>query len=118
MVNVRGGRGRPGCLLVLLVLAAAVYFGTPVGEVYWRYYRFSDAVRREAQYGTTRTNEEIKGRLVAFADSLGLPDEASRRLEVRRSANRLVIETEWTDSINVPFYKREVRFNPSAENNF
>jgi hypothetical protein len=118
MVRVRGGRGKLGCLLPLLVLAAAIYFGTPVGEVYWRYYRFNDAVQREAQYGTTRTNEEIKGRLVAFADSLGLPDEASRRLDVRRSANRLVIETAWTDSINVPFYKREVRFTPSAELRF
>ena len=118
MVMTRGGRGKLGCLMSLLVFAAVVYFAADVGEVYWRYYRFNDAVQREAQYGTTRTNDEIKGRLIAFADSLGLPDEAARKLDVRRSANRLVIETEYTDSIKVSFYKRVVHFTPSADIRF
>ncbi len=118
MVTARGGRGKMGCLFSLLVFAAVVYFGADVGEVYWRYYRFNDAVQREAQYGTARTNDEIKARLVAFADSLGLPDEATRRLAVQRSANRLVIETAYSDSIIVSFYRREVRFTPSAEIRF
>jgi hypothetical protein len=100
------------------VLAAAIYFGADVGEIYWRYYRFNDAVKQEAQYGTTRTDDEIRHRLIALADSLGMPDEVSRRLQVRRSANRLVIETAYTEHIDVPFYKRDVRFTPNAENRF
>ena len=118
MVIPRGGRGKLGCLIVLLLLAGVVYFGADVGEIYWRYYRFRDAVAQEAQYGTTRNDDEIKRRLVALVDSLGLPEEASRRLEVRRSANRLVIETEYTEHIDVPFYTRDVRFAPSAEIRF
>ena len=118
MVMNRGGRGKLGCLMSLLVFAAVIYFAADVGEVYWRYYRFNDAVQREAQYGSARTNDEIRGRLIAYADSLGLPDEASRRLDVRRSANRLVIETEYHDSIKVSFYKRTVRFTPSADHRF
>jgi len=118
MVRARGGRGKLGCLLVLLVLASVVYFGADVGEIYWRYYRFNDAVKLEAQYGTTRTDDEIKRRLIALADSLGLPDDASRRLQVHRSANRLVIATEYTEHIDVPFYRRDVRFTPNAENRF
>ncbi|MEW5917584.1 MAG: hypothetical protein AB1762_14360 [Gemmatimonadota bacterium] len=118
MVTARGGRGKLGCLLLLLVLASAIYFGADVGEVYWRYYRFNDAVRQEAQYAATRTDEEIKLRLIALADSLGLPDEASRRLDVRRSANRLVIQTSYIEHIDVPLYKRDVRFTPNAELHF
>lgn len=118
MVTPRAARGKLGCLLVLLVLAAVVYFGVDVGEVYWRYYQFRDAVEQEAQYGTTRSDDEIKLRLIALADSLGLPDEAGRRLQVRRSANRLVIETEYTEHIDVPLYKRDVKFTPSAEKAF
>jgi hypothetical protein len=95
-----------------------MYFGADVGEIYWRYYRFDDAVKQEAQYGQTRSDDEIRRRLVALADSLGLPEEASRRLEVHRSANRLVIETAYTEHIDVPFYKRDVRFTPNAENRF
>ncbi|MGQ0640725.1 MAG: hypothetical protein ACT4P6_08135 [Gemmatimonadaceae bacterium] len=105
-------------MLILLVLAAVVYFGADVGEIYWRYYRFNDAVKLEAQYGTTRSDDDIKRRLVALADSLGLPEEASRRLQVHRSANRLVIETAYTEHIDVPLYKRDVRFTPTAENRF
>jgi hypothetical protein len=105
-------------LLLLLVLASVIYFGADVGEIYWRYYRFNDAVRQEAQYGAARTDDEIKLRLVSLADSLGLPDEASRRLDVRRSANRLVIQTAYTEHIDVPLYKRDVRFTPNAELRF
>jgi hypothetical protein len=118
MVTSRGGRGKLGCLLGLLLLVGVIYFGVDVGEVYWRYYRFDDAVKQEAQYGATRTDDEIRRRLIALVDSLGLPDEAGRRLEVRRSANRLFIQTSYTDSINVPLYKREVRFTPSADVRF
>lgn len=118
MVTPRAGRGKLGCLVLILVLAAIIYVGKDVGEVYWRFYQFRDAVEQEAQYGTTRTDDEIKRRLVALVDSLGLPDEASRRLQVRRSANRLVIETEYTEHIDVPLYKRDVKFAPSAELRF
>jgi hypothetical protein len=118
MVTARGGRGKLGCLLLLLVLASVIYFGADVGEVYWRYYRFNDAVQQEAQYGTSRTDDEIRLRLVALIDSLGLPEEASKRLEVRRSANRLVIQTAYTEHIDVPLYKRDLRFTPNAELRF
>jgi hypothetical protein len=105
-------------LLLLLVIAGVVYFGADVGEIYWRYYRFNDAVQQEAQYATARTDDEIKRRLIALVDSLGLPDEASRRLDVRRSANRLTIQTRYTEHIDVPLYKRDVVFTPNAELRF
>ena len=118
MVNGRGGRGKLGCLLVLLVLAAIVYFGADVGEVYFRYYRFNDAVSQEANYGQSRSDDEIKRRLMALADSLGLPEEAGRRLQVHRSANRLVVQTSYTEHIDVPLYKRDVIFTPRGERRF
>ena len=118
MVTPRAGRGKLGCLVLILLLAAIIYVGSDIGEVYWRYYQFRDAVEQEAQYGQARSDDDIKRRLVALVDSLGLPEEASRRLQVRRSANRLVIETEYTEHIDVPLYKRDVKFAPSAELRF
>ena len=38
----RRGASSIGCLFSLLVLAAVVYFGVNVGEVYWRYYQYRD----------------------------------------------------------------------------
>ena len=118
MVTRRPGRGKIGCLLVLAVLGAAFYFGSDVAEMYFRFYRFRDAVEQETQYGTTRTDDEIKRHLAAVVDSLGIPEEATRRLEIRRSANRLVIETAYTEHVDIPFYKRDIRFAPSAESRF
>lgn len=118
MVRDRGGRGRLGCLFVLLVLVAIVYFGADVGEIYFRYYRFNDAVQQEAQYGTTRSDDDIKRRLMALADSLGLPEDASRRLRVVRSGNRLTIQTSYVEHIDVPFYTRDVQFTPRADKSF
>jgi hypothetical protein len=112
------GRGKLGCLLTLLLFVGIIYFGRDVGEVYWRFYQFRDAVEQEAQYGGVRTDDEIRRRLMALADSLGLPEEAGRRLQVHRSANRLTIRTEYTEHIQVPLYKRDLKFTPSAEKGF
>lgn len=118
MVSRRAGRGKVGCLLVIALLAAVVYFGSDVAEVYFRFYRFRDAIDQDIRYGTTRTDDEIKRHLMAVADSLGLPEEASRRLEINRSANRLVIQTTYTEHVDVPFYKRDIVFAPRAESRF
>ena len=47
MVNQRRGSSSLGCLFTLLVLAAVLYFGINVGEVYFRYFQYKDAMRQE-----------------------------------------------------------------------
>ena len=37
MVRQRAGRSSLGCLVTLLILAAVVYFGINVGDVYFRF---------------------------------------------------------------------------------
>lgn len=115
---VRCGRSRIGCLVTILLLVIVAYVGREAGTVYWNYYRYSDAMEQEARYGASRTEDEIRRRLIALADSIGLPAEANLRLEVRRSANRLTIETAYTDRIELPFYHRDIRFRPQAEQRF
>ena len=44
------GASRLGCLLLLVLLAAAAYFAVNVGEVYYRYYRFRDALGQQARF--------------------------------------------------------------------
>jgi hypothetical protein len=117
-VVAREGLSRLGCLVSVLLLAIIAFVGREAGGVYWNYYRYSDALEQEARYGASRTDDEIRRRLVALADSLGLPAEANLRLEVRRSGNRLTIETAYTDRIELPFYERDVRFRPRAEQRF
>ena len=117
MVSVRRGANRVGCLLGVLLLVTAVYFGANVGEVYLRYYRLRDATEQEARFARTHDDGAIRLRLSAFADSLGIP-ESSRRFQVSRSANLVHISTEFTEHVELPLGVRAFHFKPSIERSY
>jgi hypothetical protein len=114
MVSARAGRSTLGCLVVLLLVSAAAYFGVNVAEAYWRYYRYQDAFRQQARFARQNGDAVILARLHALADSLGLPDEA-HRIRVRRGAGRFTVSAEYVERVEMPLVVREFRFNPSAE---
>ena len=113
----RGGRSSLGCLFSLLLLAAAIYFGVNFGEVYWRFYEFQDAMKQEVRFAQQIPDERIRLRLVALADSLALPEEASD-LTIERSSGRISVSAEYTERVVVPLVTRVIRFKPHAEGTF
>lgn len=72
MVRRRRGAARIGCLLTLLILTAACYFGFNVGEAYFNFYRYQDRMKSEVRFAANNTDANIKLRIQEFADSLGL----------------------------------------------
>ena len=114
MVIPRRGASKIGCLLTLLIGVTVAYFGTNVGEIYLRRYRFTDAMEQEARFARSRSDDAIVRRLAAAADSLGLPDAAAR-VKVRRSANRVVISSDYTEYVELPFLTRAIRFTPVVD---
>jgi hypothetical protein len=115
VTRARAGRSSLGCLVVLLLLTAAGYFSVNLGEAYWRFYQFQDAMKQEARFAGRRTDEAIAQRLRAKADSIGLPEEAIKRLRVRRAQSRLRITSEYVETIELPLVVRRLRFEPHAE---
>ena len=111
MVRPRRGIGKLGCLFTLLIVVTVVYFGVDFGEVYLRYYRYRDAMEQEARFFERSDDDSIRRRLVAFADSLGLPTEATR-LEISRSPDQIVISAEWSEHVEVPLLSRDLHFAP------
>ena len=116
MVN-RPGRSSVGCLFMLLVLAAAVYVAVNLGEVYWRFYEFQDAMRQDVRFAAQISDERIKKRLAALADSLGLPPEAAE-VEVTRTKYSISLKADYTERVEFPLIKRTIRFTPHAEGTF
>ena len=116
MVGARGGRLSVGCLLSLLLLTAALYFGVNVGEVYWRFYRYEDAMRQEVRFARMHSDQAIAQRLALVAESLGLPDRA-RQLAIRRDerGRRIALSADYTERVELPGFVRTIRFSPSAE---
>lgn len=114
MVRRRPGRSNFGCLLSLLLIVTAIYFGVNVGEPYLRYYRFLDAMKQEARFSARFTDEDIQHRLAALADSLGLP-EAAGRVRVRRTSNRISISSTYYERVEMPLIVRDILFSPQTE---
>ena len=115
MVTRASGRASLGCLFSLLLLTAALYFGINIGEVFWRFHRFQDAMRQEARFAQMRTDQAIVRRLSSVAESLGVP-EGGRRVNVRRDhgARQIQIGAEYTERVELPGFVRTFRFAPHA----
>ena len=59
MVRPRRGSSSLGCLFILLLLSAAGYFAVNVGEVYFRFYQYKDAMRQEVRFASHNSDQVI-----------------------------------------------------------
>jgi hypothetical protein len=109
----RGGTSF-GCLVALLLFVGALYYGIPVGEIYLRYYRLLDAMRFQASLARSVDDQTITRNLIATADSLL---GQTPRFRVIRGGNpvRTTIQTEYTESVELPFVKRTITLRPRVE---
>lgn len=117
MVRASRGASTLGCLFSLLVVVAVIYFGVNVGAPYFRHYQFRDAMQQEVRFAERKTDAQILATLRLKADSLDLPSQA-HRITVRRTPSRIVIWTEYTETIDFPFVTRDISFRPVAERSF
>jgi hypothetical protein len=114
----RRGTSRLGCLVQLIILGSLIYFGVFLGEDALSYYRLRDAMKQEARFATTRTDDQMRDRLRAFTDSVKLPDEA-KNINIVRGENRIRIWSEYDQEVQLPFNQtRTVHLRPSAESTF
>ncbi len=114
VMGTRWGRSTLGCLTMLLILVAVAYFGVNVGQAYLDYYALRDSMQQQARFGARLTDEQIRRALVAKVDSLGLPEDAAE-FGVRREPGRIVIWTEYVQSVELPLFVREFTFAPTVE---
>ena len=111
----RCGAGGLGCLVSLVLFAAALYYGVNIGQVYLRYYQLMDGMRSQARLAPSLNDDVIYRRLSAQADSL-FPGKAPR-FKITRGGhpNRITIETKYTDQVDLPLFKHSFVMHPRAE---
>jgi hypothetical protein len=114
MVKSRRGASKLGCLLSLAVAVAVVYFGFRIGQVYWNNYSFQDEMRQQVRFAETLTDKQIHDRLVARADSLGLPEEA-KDVSVVRKGRHISVSADYTVTVDLRLTKRSIHFSPLVE---
>ena len=113
----RAGRSTLGCLVMLLIVVAAGYFGVNVGEVYLRYYRFHDSMAQNARFAGHFDDDAIRNNLSLAADTLNLP-EAAHQIQIRRREHSITISTDYYERVELPLYVREIHFQPRVESTF
>lgn len=112
----RRGTSTRGCLLTILFLAVGAYYGINIGEVYYRYFQLQEEMRSQVRLAPSLSDGVIRRRLVAKAEDLELPDEA-KRFKIQRSARsrRITVETEYQESVDLPFFNHTFTLTPRAE---
>ncbi len=94
----RRGASSTGCLVSLLFLVGALYYGVNIGELFFRYYRLLDEIQTQAALAPSLDDGTIRRRIQAAAQDIGLPPEAQQiRIARRASPREIVIETEYSE---------------------
>jgi hypothetical protein len=114
MVSVRAGeRGTStlGCVVTAALFGAAVYYGIHIGGVYWRFYQLKDDMQQQALFAGQNTDDVIRARLTAQADSL-LGTSPVFRIVRGGRGNAITIETEYSESLDLPLLKKVFVLHP------
>lgn len=119
MVNPRRGRSSLGCLFTLLLVAAGLYFGVNIGQAYWNFYQYEDAMKQELRFNGVRPDSLIRAHLWSEADSLGLPEEA-KDISIKRDPRERTIRlwADYSEQIELPLTVRTFVFHPHAEDTY
>jgi hypothetical protein len=112
----RRGAGAFGCMLSLLLFGGALYYGINIGQVYLRYYEVLDGMRSQARLAPGLQDDVIYRRLNGQVDSL-FEHGPKPHFKVTRNndSRRIVIESEYTDQVDLPLFKHTFTLRPRAE---
>ncbi len=111
----RRGSSTAGCLVWLVIFGVALYYGSHVGSVYWRFYQYEEEMASQARLAPSLTDAVIRRRLHALVDELDLPPEAGRiKIERTGKPRRISISAEYSDSLALPLVRKTIRFKPHA----
>jgi len=112
----RRGASSAGCLLSLLIFVAVLYYGVNIGEVYFRYYRLLDEMQSQARVAAALDNGTIQRRIASAIQEIGLPDDASNKLQITRSLTprEIIIESDYAETVNLPLFVHTFHLHPKA----
>lgn len=112
----RRGGSMVGCLLWVVLLVGAGWVGLQFARPWFANQQFEDEMKTAARFATTLSDSVIRRRVVARADSLGLPREA-KRVVIRRSEREgvITIRSRYEVTVTLPVIGPTVlSFEPQA----
>ena len=100
----------------LLLFVVVLYYGVHIGEVFYRYYQYRDAIASAARFAPSLTDDVLRRRILDRADELGMPSDA-RLIRIRRvgQPGRILISTTYEERVDLPFFSHAFTFTPRVE---
>ena len=87
-------------LLTLLIVAALLWAGFHTVPVYLRYFQFDEAVEEVARFAGTRSEEEVRQRVLELADEYEVP-LAAEDLVVQKIRGNTEIALAYVERVEV-----------------
>jgi hypothetical protein len=109
----RRGASKIGCLFSTLILAAVAYYGLKIGQVYYNASSYENVMKASVRVAEISTDKQIQDKIVAEADTLGLPDEA-KEITLVRTGRHIEVSAEYDVIVDLPFKKKTFHFAPTA----
>ena len=111
---VRGQHGgaRFNFVVVILLIAFAVYSAYNYAPVWYKAYRFKDYMQEtvnKAAYPPGQTSDWVTQQLRAGAKEFELPEDAE--INVQKEEGRISARVTWTESVQLPAYVYEYDFD-------
>jgi hypothetical protein len=108
LANNRAGRIALGKLVMLVVVAGAVYCAYAFGKVYWHKYALRDEMDRQLSYAGQLADETIRQGLVKAAAEMHLPVSPDRIQVSRTDARTIQASVRYTETVNLLFTKKRI----------
>jgi hypothetical protein len=109
------GEGKLGCVMGLLILAAAVFVAYKMIPIKVKSAEFRDAVFDQSRSGGEVNTEGIRKALAHKAAQLGLP-VAEKDIRITRRRGFITVEVEYTVPVHFPGFTYQWKFRHKAEN--
>ncbi|PYR92962.1 MAG: hypothetical protein DMF84_11145 [Acidobacteria bacterium] len=98
-------------LISLAIFLALAYATVNAGTVYIRYQQFKDAVRETALFAGTKSDDQLKARVMELAQRDNVPLDPEY-VHIERVADRVTITASYVEMIKLlPGYERQWQFD-------
>jgi len=110
------GKGTPGCLFAILLMAIAIFLGVKLGPVYYNHYEF----KGQLDQAVSRAGAQSLSQEAVIKDLIFLAERNHIRLtkediEIRRSAGRIYVTVKYTVPVDFIILKRDFNFKLERE---
>ena len=103
------GRIKVATMLLIVLLAAGIYFGIEVGGVFFRKMKLEETIRQHISFAGQLEDAAIRQQIINEIRDMGLPPQAQQVRIARTASPRVLhISVSYSETVNLLVTQREI----------